>query len=281
MLINYINWNVDPVIFRVGDFSLRWYSVLMATGFILGYLFIRKIFIREEIPVKTLESFGIYIVLGMFIGGRLVHCLFYEPDYYLKFPLDIIKPWRGELGNGAVYTGFRGMASHGGVAGVIIGIAINARRQKLPVLWVFDRFAIVLAIAGCFIRLGNLFNSEILGTQSSLPWSFIFERVSAVPKHPVQLYEAITYLAIFIITYRYYHIRHDRLRNGEILGLTLILVFLSRFFFEFIKEGQTAADSHSMLKMGQFLSIPFILAGIGLFIYRRYSLAKEKNEDIH
>lgn len=275
MILNYITWNIDPVIFSIGDFTLRWYSLLMATGFILGYLAIRKIFIKEGIPPRMLETFGIYIVLGMFIGGRLVHCLFYEPDYYLAHPIEIIKPWRGQLGNGAVYTGFNGMASHGGILGVIIGLAINARRQKIPVLWIFDRFAIVLAIAGFFIRMGNLFNSEILGIETAMPWGFIFERVSRIPRHPAQLYEALTYLAIFLFTGKYYLVKQKTLKNGELLGLTLILVFLSRFFLEFIKEGQTASDSHTFFNMGQLLSIPFFLIGISLFIYKKFSPKKK------
>ena len=242
----------------------------MATGFILGYLVIRKIFINEGIPPKTLDTFGIYIVLGMFIGGRLIHCLFYEPDYYLARPIEIIKPWKGQLGNGAVYTGFNGMASHGGVLGVIIGLAINSRIQKIPVLWIFDRFAIVLALAGFFIRIGNLFNSEILGIETSMPWGFIFERVSQNPKHPVQLYEALTYLGIFLLTINYYLSRQKTLKNGELLGLTLTLVFLSRFFLEFVKEGQTASDLHTLFKMGQLLSIPFFLIGISLFLYKKF-----------
>lgn len=247
----------------------------MATGFILGYLVIRKIFIKEGIPPKTLDTFGIYIVLGMFIGGRLVHCLFYEPDYYLARPIEIIKPWTGQLGKNALYTGFRGMASHGGVLGVIIGLAINARRQKLPILWVFDRFAIVLALAGFFIRMGNLFNSEIFGNKTTMPWGFIFERVSQHPRHPAQLYEALIYLGIFLFTTRHYLSRQKILKNGELLGLTLLLVFLSRFLIEFIKEGQTTTDSQTMLNMGQILSIPFFLIGIGLFVYKK-SFAKTK-----
>lgn len=275
MAISFITWNIDPVFFRVGNISVHWYSILMATGFILGYFVIRKIFIKEKIPVQTLDSFGIFIVLGMFVGGRLVHCLFYEADYYLKFPLDIIKPWKGELGNGAVYTGYRGLASHGGVLGVVIGLSINAYRKNLSVLWILDRFAIVLALAGCFIRLGNLFNSEILGVKSTLPWAFIFEQVSGIPRHPVQLYEALSYLAIFFFTYRYYKFRINRLRKGEILSLTLILVFIIRVLFEFIKEGQTSADNHTLLKMGQLLSIPFIIIGASLFIVMKLKPTKE------
>lgn len=243
---------------------------MIALGFYFGYLVIRKIFKLENVPVKTLESFGIYLVLGMFIGGRLGHCFFYEPEYYLKFPLDIIKPWRGELGNGAVFTGYKGMASHGGIIGVLIGLSINAHRKKLPILWIFDRFAIVVALAGVFIRLGNFFNSEILGVESSLPWAIIFAKTSNVPKHPVQLYEAFAYLLTFIFLYKYYIKNRENLKNGELLGLALILVFISRFLFEFIKEGQTASDAYSFLKMGQLLSIPFILIGAALFLYQKY-----------
>jgi len=265
MILNHIVWEFDPVLLNISSFSLRWYSVLMALGFYLGYLTMRKIFILENIPAKTVDSFGIFLVLGLFIGGRLVHCLFYETEYYLQFPLDIIKPWRGALGNGAVYTGIKGMASHGGVLGVIIGVIINARIKKLPVLWTLDRFAIVVVLAGIFIRIGNLFNSEILGIQTSLPWAFVFARVSNIPKHPVQLYEAITYMLIFLISYNYYLKNRIKLKNGELLGLVLLLVFVSRFFFEYIKDSQTVSDAFSLLKMGQLLSIPFILVGVFLF----------------
>lgn len=270
MLLHYIIWDINPVVFKIGTLSLRWYSILMAFGFFMGYLLIRRIFKLEGVPVKTLESFGIYIVLGMFIGGRLGHCLFYDPEYYLQFPLDIIKPWRGELGNGAVFTGYKGMASHGGIVGVLIGLSINARIKKLPILWVFDRFAIVVALAGFFIRLGNLFNSEILGLEASVPWAIIFARVSNTPKHPAQIYEAIAYLFTFFICWKYYLKNREKLINGELLGLAMLFVFISRFFFEFIKEGQTISDSYSFLKMGQLLSIPFIVIGGGLFLYQKY-----------
>jgi len=268
MFVNYIVWNIDPVLFKIGSFSIRWYSILMITGFYLGYITIKKIFILDNVPVKTLETFGIFIVIGMFVGGRLGHCLFYEADYYLKYPLDIIKPWRGELGNGARFIGYKGMASHGGVIGVLIGLSINARIRKLSILWVFDRFAIAVVLAGAFIRLGNLFNSEILGIPSSLPWSVIFIRVSNVPKHPVQFYEAVIYFLIFYASLSFYLKNKETLKNGKLLGLILLLVFSSRFLLEFIKENQTATDATSLLKMGQILSIPFILIGGVLFFYK-------------
>ncbi|MBI9067076.1 MAG: prolipoprotein diacylglyceryl transferase [Salinivirgaceae bacterium] len=279
MIFNFIVWNFDPVFLKIGSFSIRWYSLMMALGFYLGYIIIKKMFISENVPLKTLESFGIYIVLGMFIGGRLGHCLFYEPEYYLKFPLDIIKPWRGVLGQGAVFTGFEGMASHGGIIGVLFGLIINSRNKKLPILWVLDRFAVVILLTGSFIRLGNLCNSEIIGIQTSVPWAFIFVKVSNIPKHPVQLYEAIVYLATFLLAYYYYIKNKDKIKNGELMGLVFLLVFISRFFFEFIKENQTPSDAISFLKMGQVLSIPFILVGAFLFLKNKIFLVSKKNEN--
>jgi prolipoprotein diacylglyceryl transferase len=269
MILDYIIWNADPVLFRIGNAVIRWYPVLLVLSFYISYLFVDHIFEREKVSKTTMHSFGIFIIAGLLIGGRLVHCLFYEPEYYLKFPLDMIKPWRGELGNGARFVGYRGMSGHGSVIGIILGIVINAIRTKTSVIWMIDRIAIFGPLIGLFVRIGNLFNSEILGTASTLPWAFIFKRVDITPRHPVQLYEALAYLIIFIISWEYYKRRAGKEKPGAILGLVLVLVYISRFLLEFFKADQSRIESTMNLNMGQVLSIPFILIGLILLFRPR------------
>jgi phosphatidylglycerol:prolipoprotein diacylglycerol transferase len=195
-----ITWNPDPVALRIGGFALRWYSLLLLASFYISYLFVDRIFEREGVSKSTMHSYGIFIIAGLFIGGRLFHCLFYEPEYYLKYPWDIIRPWRGQLGLNAIFVGYRGMSGHGSVIGIILGIVINSIRTRTSIIWMIDRIALFGPLIGAFVRIGNLINSEILGTHSGAPWAFIFTRVSSVPRHPVQLYEALAYAAIFIVT---------------------------------------------------------------------------------
>lgn len=277
MILDYIIWNTDPVLFRIGNFAVRWYSVLLVLSFYISYLFVDHIFEREHFSKTTMHTFGIFIIAGMLLGGRLVHCLFYEPEYYLKFPLDIIKPWRGELGNGAKFVGYRGMSGHGSVIGIILGIVINAVRTKTSMIWMIDRIAIFGPLIGLFVRVGNLFNSEILGTNSALPWAFIFKRVDNIPRHPVQLYEAFSYLIIFIVCWEYYKRKAGSEKPGAILGLVLVLVYISRFILEFFKEDQSRIESTMNLNMGQILSIPFIIIGI-LLLLRPVKRKKENIE---
>jgi phosphatidylglycerol:prolipoprotein diacylglycerol transferase len=279
MILDYIIWNADPVLFRVGNVVIRWYSVLLVLSFYISYLFVDNIFERENVSKTTMHSFGIFIIAGLLLGGRLVHCLFYEPEYYLKFPLDMIKPWRGELGNGARFVGYRGMSGHGSAIGIVLGLVINAVRTKTSIIWIIDRIAIFGPLIGFFVRIGNLFNSEILGTSSNLPWAFIFKRVDNVPRHPVQLYEAITYLIIFIFSYEYYRRRTGKEKPGAILGLVLVLVYSSRFILEFFKEDQSRIESSMVLNMGQVLSIPFIVTGL-ILLFRPVRKIKGSNTKI-
>jgi phosphatidylglycerol---prolipoprotein diacylglyceryl transferase len=269
MILDYIIWNADPVLFRLGNVVVRWYPVLLVLSFYISYLFVDHIFEREKVSKTTMHSFGIFIIAGLLIGGRLVHCLFYEPEYYLKFPLDIIKPWRGELGNGAKFVGYRGMSGHGSVIGIILGIVINAVRTRTSIIWMIDRIAIFGPLIGLFVRIGNLFNSEILGTSSTLPWAFIFKRVDRTPRHPVQIYEALAYLIIFIISWEYYKRHAGKEKPGAILGLVLVLVYISRFLLEFFKADQSRIESTMRLNMGQVLSIPFIIIGLILLFRPR------------
>jgi len=258
MLLNAIVWDVNPEIFRIGSFAVRWYGLLFALGFVFGYIIIGRIFKKEHIPPKMLDTITTYMVVGTVVGARLGHCLFYEPEYYLSHPLEILMIWKG------------GLASHGAAIGILLSLYIFSRKVKKPYLWVVDRIVIVVALAGFFIRTGNLMNSEIYGIQTDLPWGFIFVRWGeTVPKHPTQIYEALSYMAIFILLYNLYNRKYKTMKNGYLTGLFLIILFSVRFLIEFIKEPQVGWEANMLLNMGQLLSIPFILAGIGLLVYKK------------
>ena len=225
---------------------------------------------------EELVSYGLFIITGLFLGGRLMHCLAYEPDYYMKYPWDIIKPWRGVLGQNAVFVGYQGMSGHGSAIGIVLAIALNSLRTGTSMIWMVDRIAIFGPLIGAFVRIGNLFNSEILGKTSELPWAFLFPRAGHVPRHPVQLYEALVYVIIFILSYRFYKKRAGSERPGEILGFVLVLVYFSRFLLEFFKAKQSAVETGMAFNMGHLLSIPFILIGLVLLFrpFRREKALK-------
>lgn len=264
MFINSIIWNVNPEIFRLGDFAVRWYGLLFASGFVFGYIIIGKMFKKENIPVKMLDTLTTYMVVGTVVGARLGHCLFYEPEFYLSHPIKILKIWEG------------GLASHGAAVGILIALYFFVRKVKKPYLWTLDRVVIVVALAGFFIRMGNLMNSEIYGIETNLPWGFVFARWGeTVPKHPTQIYEALSYLMIFILLYSIYQKKGTKLVHGYIFGLFLVLLFSVRFFVEFIKEPQVGFEENMLLNMGQLLSIPLIILGIFLLFRAHYISKKE------
>jgi len=271
MILNYIHWNADPVMFHLGNIPVRWYSILLGTGFITGYIFVRIIFKKENVDRYILESYGIWIIIGVLIGGRLGHCLFYEFNYYIHNPLEMIKPWTGTLGKDAEFTGFRGFSSHGWIAGLFITLWINSRLKKVPFLWALDRFAIVAVLAGAFVRIGNLMNSEMIGIPANIPWAFVFERVDDVPRHPAQIYESLAYLQTFILVYSYHYRKRNTVLNGTYTGWVLLGVFISRFFIEFIKIDQIPSEAIMQFNLGQKLSIPFILLSL-ILIFRKQLL---------
>jgi phosphatidylglycerol:prolipoprotein diacylglycerol transferase len=239
----------------IGPLAIRWYGLLFATGFIIGYRIIFNIYRKENKPTQDLDPLLMYLVIGTVVGARLGHVLFYDPGYYFSHPLEIIKIWKG------------GLASHGGALGVLLATYLYSRKHPTqPYLWLLDRLAIPTALASAFIRLGNFFNSEILGTPTTVPWAIVFDRVDNVPRHPVQLYESISYLIIFIILMTLYKKRAENLRPGMLLGLLLILVFGVRFMLEFIKMHQ-AAYATEFLSVGQWLSIPMVIAGVVLVVW--------------
>ena len=264
MIISYITWAPDPEIFRIGSLAVRWYGVLFALGFVTGYFIIQHFFKKENIPVKLLDQLTTVMVIATIIGARLGHCLFYEPAYYLKNPIDILKIWEG------------GLASHGAAIAIIIGIWYFSRRNNISFWRMIDRIAVVTALAGFFIRMGNLANSEIFGKPTDLPWGFIFVHASDVsqstqPRHPSQIYEGLAYLLTFVVLMVIYYRNNGKPREGLLISLFMILIFAARFFIEFLKEPQVDFENQMLLNMGQWLSIPFIVAGLaGIYlVYRK------------
>jgi prolipoprotein diacylglyceryl transferase len=259
MILSYITWNVSPELLNLGPISVRWYGLLFAMAFIVGYKISQWMYKRENKPESDVEQLAVYMILGTVIGARLGHCLFYNPEYYLSNPIEILMVWKG------------GLASHGAAVGILTALYLYAKKKKENYLWVVDRVVIVVALGGSFIRLGNLFNSEIIGKAADVPWAFIFTSVDNVPRHPAQLYESITYLVIFLILIFIY--KSKKLLNGFIFGLFLILLFVFRFFVEFLKENQTGFEEGMALNMGQLLSIPFVILG-GILILRSFKKSK-------
>jgi phosphatidylglycerol---prolipoprotein diacylglyceryl transferase len=250
LVIAYIYWSVHPELLHMGPLAVRWYGMLFALLFWIGFLMVRWQFQIENKDENTLGSLLTHLVVGTIVGARLGHCLFYEPGYYLSHPLDIVKIWEG------------GLASHGGAMGVLVALYLYCRRHPdQPYLWLLDRIAVPTALGACLIRQGNLFNSEILGLPTHVPWAFVFTRVDMVPRHPVQLYESIAYAFIFGVLLLLH--RHFRARtpSGLLLGSFLVSVFTARFFLEFVKEPQEAYAQNSPLSVGQWLSLPFVAAG--------------------
>ena len=258
-----IHWNIDPTILHLGGFELRWYSLLFVSGFILGWYIMKSFFVREKISTDLLDPMLYMLLICTIVGARLGHCLFYQPDYYLgswKGFLEIFMPWKG------------GLASHGGTIALIIGIWWYARKygrkNDFDFVWVLDHLVIPISFAACFIRLGNLFNSEIYGGPTNLPWGFVFERNGeTVPCHPTQLYEAGTYLLLGFFLMWLYWKKLDKVYRGTFVGIFMIVCFGSRFLIEFIKNDQVEFEANMALNMGQLLSIPFVLLGIVLLVY--------------
>lgn len=261
-----IQWNIDPVIFHLGSFGLRWYSLGFLFAFFLGYLILYKMFQKEKVDIKYLDSFVIYMFLAVLAGARLGHCLFYEPGYFLTSDhwLEIFLPINIKTGQ---FTGYQGLASHGAALAILFVLWLFQKQQKVNAWWLVDRLVIVIALGGAFIRLGNLMNSEIYGVETSLPWGFIFERNGeVVPKHPTQLYESLSYFIIFGVSIFAYYKKKGNLRTGVLFGWWLIALFGMRLIIEFVKEEQVAFEQGMTLDMGQLLSLPFIVLGVIMLV---------------
>ena len=288
----FINWNPS---LTLGPF--RWYSLCWLIGLGLAYFIVRKLFYEQNIAERTIvnakgkkekenvfDPLFVYCFLGILIGARLGHCLFYQPDYFLssgKHIVEMLLPIHFLADGGWKFTGYEGLASHGGTLGLIIALILYVRWSKLSIWTVLDNIAIATGTTACFIRLGNLMNSEIIGKPTDVPWAFIFERVDMIPRHPGQLYEAIAYAILFFLMWYLYkksrkgmsqnlkasqqwapESRIPQVGTGFYFGLCLTYIFTFRFFIEYTKDVQEAFEEDMMFNMGQLLSIPFIIIGV-------------------
>lgn len=297
MLLNYITWNVDPVLLHLGPLQIRWYGLLWALGFFIGYYVMHRIYRKERMTEDSLYSLLMYMLISTIIGARLGHCLFYEPEAYLSHPLDILKVWEG------------GLASHGGAIGILVGLWLYVRSynkskkeknnlQRISYIWILDRIVVAVCLVGALIRVGNVMNHEIYGTPTSLPWGFVFLRGAEqfcgtfdnytacnawdapcspsewLPCHPTGLYEAFFCLVTMgILLWMYYKRDLGHKQPGLMFGTFLVIIFGSRIGIEFLKNVQVDFERNMVFDMGQWLSVPFVLIGIGMIVW---SFAKRK-----
>jgi prolipoprotein diacylglyceryl transferase len=291
MLLNYITWNVDPVLVHLGPLQIRWYGLLWALGFVIGYYIMQRIYRKEKMTEDSLYSLLMYMLVSTIIGARLGHCLFYQPDEYLAHPLEILKIWEG------------GLASHGGAIGILIGLWLYVRhynkskktkdeKQRITYIWILDRIVIAVCLVGALIRCGNVMNHEIYGTPTSLPWGFVFLRGAEqfcgtfdnytacfawdapcppskwLPCHPTGLYEAFFCLvAMAILLWMYFKRDLGNKQPGLMFGTFLIIIFGSRICIEFLKNVQVDFERNMTFDMGQWLSIPFVIVGIVMIVW--------------
>ena len=255
-ILTFIHWNINPEIFSLGPIHVRWYGLLFAIGFLFGYNQGEKMFKRENIDLQWLESLFIYLIVATVVGARLGHVFFYGWDYYSQHPIEILYVWQG------------GLASHGGVIGILIALTLWSKIvSKRSLLWILDRVVVPSALVAALIRFGNLMNSEIYGIPTTLPWGVIFERNhETIAKHPTQIYESLSYLLTFgVMMYMYWKTKAKDYQ-GLLVGVFFVMVFSARFLIEYIKEDQEAFEATMSLNMGQWLSIPFVLTGLLIIV---------------
>ncbi|MDR0845355.1 MAG: prolipoprotein diacylglyceryl transferase [Tannerella sp.] len=269
-----VTWTVDPAIFSIGSREIRWYALAFMFGFAIGYKIVERMWKNEGINPKWIEPLLVYTVAGTILGARLGHCLFYNPQYYLANPVEILKMWEG------------GLASHGGVLGIIIAIWLFSRNvSHKSMLWTFDKLVTPTGLVAALIRLGNLVNHEIYGHPTDLPWGFRFvdnlyawrqgaAPVFTPPCHPTQIYEAICYLLTFALCMWLYFKKEAWKKEGFIFGIFMICIFTARFFIEFLKNNQEDFEAGMVINMGQTLSIPFVLMG-AYFVWRAVKRSKK------
>lgn len=263
-LLNYIVWNPSYEAFSLGPLSIRWYSLCWLVGLLGAYFMVKWLYKDQKLSDEKFEPLFIYCFLGILIGARLGHCIFYQPDYFLtsgKHFVEMLLPIHFLADGGWRFTGYEGLASHGGTLGLMIALWLYCRKQQMPLWQVLDNIAIATPITACFIRLGNLMNSEIIGKITDVPWAFIFERVDQMPRHPGQLYEAMAYFCFFFVGMFFYKIKKLNVGKGFYFGLCIFLIFTFRFFIEYTKADQVDFESGMLFNMGQLLSVPFVVLG--------------------
>ena len=280
MILFKIDWAPNEVFLNLGPLTIYWYSVMFIIAFSLGYYIVQKIYINDNKPVALVEPLFIYVVFGTLLGARLGEVFFYNWDYFQNNLVEILLPIKNDsnssmlfgLIDGYKFVGYRGLASHGATIGIITAMFIYKFKFKYDsVLWIFDRIVIPISIGGMFVRIGNFFNSEIVGNYTNSNFGVVFKNNGEIfPRHPAQLYEAFGYLLLFILLWNIYWKTDLKKYKGFIFGLFLTYLFTIRFLVEYVKESQGGfEESLGILSTGQWLSVPFILIGIILMIYSR------------
>lgn len=262
-MLGAIVWDVSPSVFSEFEL-LRWYGIFWMIGVVVGYRIMTRIYKFESIPVIELDKLAMYVMIGGIVGARLGHILFYDPVYYLNNPIEILPI---KINPSFQFTGLAGLASHGGIIGALFALYLYTRKYDQKYFWLLDRLMIAGAALAGFIRLGNLMNSEIIGKPADVPWAFIFSRVDQLPRHPAQLYEAVFYLLLTVVLFFIWRSGKFASAVGFIFGLGIASIFAQRFFVEFLKENQVAFEAELTLNMGQILSIPLVLVGIGVMVW--------------
>ena len=265
-----INWNPDPELFNLfGSFPIRYYGLLWGIGIVLACIIVQRQYRDRKISEDKFTPLFFYCVIGITLGARLGHCIFYDWSYYQNHLIEMILPVKQFPNEGWKWIGYRGLASHGGTLGLIIALWLYCRKTKMHYMDVLDMIAVATPICACCIRLANLMNSEIIGKPTDMPWAFVFEQVDMLPRHPAQLYEAIAYFIFFLgMIYLYKKSDHgQKLHRGFFFGLCLTEIFVFRFFVEFLKENQVDFESTMTLNMGQWLSVPFVIIGIYFMLF--------------
>ena len=269
-----MNWNPNEILFDLHFIQIRYYSLMYVIAFVLGFYIMKKIFLKENKSLERLDSLVIYVGLAMLIGARLGHCFFYDASYFIAHPLEAILPIKFLPNNDWKFVGYAGLASHGGTIGLIFSLFLFCKKTKMRFLKILDMIAIAAPLAAGFIRIANFMNSEIIGTETNLPWGVVFIQVDTVIRHPAQLYESIAYFTFFSVIWLIYtHRNRLKVKSGFYFGLCIFMIFTFRFFVEFIKERQVSFEDNLILDMGQILSLPFIVIGI-YFILRAVNLKK-------
>jgi len=260
-MLSYIVWDMDPTLFSLGSFELRWYGLLFAAGFVCGYFIMARIFQWENKPEALLDALLLTMIISTVLGARVGHYVFYEGYRFAEAPLKFI--WD------MLIPPYAGLASHGASIGILVGLYLFAKKNKQSYLWTTDRLVIVAALGGAFIRLGNLMNSEIVGKASVNSWAFLFVRnteYSQIPRHPAQLYESISCLVLFLILWGLYSRWKEKTPAGILTGIFFVWIFTLRFFYEFLKENQESFEDQMTLNMGQWLSIPLVIFGLVMLV---------------
>lgn len=285
-LFNYIVWDPNIIAFHIGHFGVRWYSICWLIGLVLAFFIVKRLYKEQKIKDEYFDPLFIYCFVGILVGCRLGHCLFYQPDYFLSswdHVVEMVLPFHHMADGSWKYVGYEGLASHGGTLGLMIALYFYYRKTHVNLWIVLDDIAIATPTTACFIRLGNLMNSEIIGKVTDVPWAFIFEQVDQYPRHPGQLYEAIAYAIFFFVGWYIYRKKPQKVGTGFFFGLCLFLIFSARFFIEFTKDIQEPFEAGMALNMGQILSIPFVILGLACMIGGKWmkKIGAKGIENIH